>query len=85
MRVVETRGQDIERRIVADRARDLAHHSVTRQPQLAHHLADGMHHLGQIVGWNDDQRDYQEQEYLENSQGSSVRRPPRPIALGRAV
>jgi hypothetical protein len=85
MRVVETRRQDIERRIVADRARDLAHHGVARQPQLAHHLADRAHHLGQIVRWDDDQRDYQEQEYFENSQESSVRQPPGPIALGRAV
>jgi hypothetical protein len=33
-----------------------------------------LHHLRQIVRWNDDQSDYQEQEYFKNSQGSSVRR-----------
>ena len=77
-RVLETRRQDIEGRVVADRTRDLAHYGVAGQAQLTHYLTDGAHHLRQIVGWNDNQRYNQEQDYFENAQRTSVRRPPLP-------
>ena len=69
MRIVKARWQYIERRVVANSARDLTHHGVAGEAQLAHHFADGAHHLRQIVGRNDDQRDYQKQEYFEDAQG----------------
>jgi len=78
MRIVEARRQYIEWRVIAYRAGDFAHHGVAREPQLAHHLAHGAHHLRQVIRRDNDQGDYQEQEYFNYSQKVSVRRRQAP-------
>ena len=78
MRVIKARRQYVEGRVIADRARDFAHHGVAREPQLAHHLAHGAHHLRQVIRRDYDQGDYEEQEYFDYSQEVSVRRRQAP-------
>ena len=56
---------------VLDCAAQLAHDCIAGEAQLPQNLADRLHHLGQSIRRNHDQRYDQKQEYLKDTQATS--------------
>jgi hypothetical protein len=63
------------RRWFVQRTADFAHDRVARKPELAQNFTSRAHYLWQIVGWNHDQRDQENQEYFEYTQVQIAQMP----------